>query len=334
MEGLFMRLRHWAIGFIMLSLLLNGCESSSNETHPASLSVQNDKQSHASPYLSLTATDKMGHNHYYIYQIQDRSIKEMAVLEDTAQYPLGVVDLDKNVIFYAQREAGADQLFEYNLNTKQSRKLTSDLFAINYMIPVEDQVLLAAASKEKSSVQIYSFDLQKNKLVPWFDSADDDTSVQTMTLDRSEKFLYVTLFSASEKRMNMKAAEKAQANDVVPAKHRIAKYDLRGTLLNEVLSSREKIVETAISPDDKSIILNSSELVFKPRVFALMDLNTKQKQPLKIDGISSIGTVYYSPDNKGIYSPACQRKRPKMRILQQKPVLQIRCITMNLKRRK
>ncbi|WP_346836017.1 hypothetical protein [Paenibacillus polymyxa] len=306
-----MRFKFWAIGIIMLVLILNGCEQRSNNSSHTRLSLHGLEQNQMPPYLSLTATDKTGHNHYYTYQILGGSIKEAAVLKDTAQYPLGVVDLNKDDIFYAEREAGSDQLFQYNMNTKQSMKLTSHLFAINYMIPVKDQVLLAAASQEKNSVQIYSFDLKNNKLVPWFSSSDDDTSVQTMALDSLGKFLYVTLFSADERRMNVRAAEKAQADDVVPAKHRVLKFDLKGNLITEVLSSNDKITEVAISPDSKSVVIKSSDRVFKPRKLTLVDLRTKQEEPLKITNISSIDKICFSPNNKGIYFTGVPKEEEK-----------------------
>ena len=51
----------------------------------------------------------------------------------TSQYPLAVYDESDNCIYYSAKSSGTkgDQLWQYNIETKEEKQLTDSLFAIN-----------------------------------------------------------------------------------------------------------------------------------------------------------------------------------------------------------
>ena len=55
-------------------------------------------------------------------------------------------------------------MVKVDLVTKEKEQLTDTIFAINYMIPIDNQVILAAVDQEKTAVQLASYDLESKKL--------------------------------------------------------------------------------------------------------------------------------------------------------------------------
>jgi hypothetical protein len=304
---------------LFLLTLLSGCTASANYIKPnptidpeketkqpaesnQSLEHVQDAQA-VSSYLSLTATDKKGENHFYVYRFNQNSIEELAKTPDTAQYPLGAIDLKNQVLYYAERDAtGSDQLVKLNLKTRQKEKLTTNIFAINYMIPLDNQVILAAALKGKRSVQLASFDLEKKTLIPWFDENDDDTCVENVTFNPFTHKLYAALYSLKERDANVHYAEKYQTGDVVPAKYQIVEYDLKHLTSKQIYSGEEMIVNFSVSKDGKWAIMRSAPMMFQDRQLYLFNMLTGKKEQLTLQGdIAGITGAFFAPDGKSLF---------------------------------
>lgn len=255
-----------------------------------------------SPYLSLTVTNKQGENLFLSYNLETGEIKEVAKTRDTAQYPLGALDLVHQQLFYAERDAtGSDQLVKLDLRTKEKEVLTSDLFAINSIIPVDDRVILAAVSTEKTAVQLASYDRKAKQLTFWADPADDDTSVAALSYNPFTQKLYAVLFSDRERKSLAHKAEKEQADDVPAAVHRIVEYDLEGNEQKEWYQAAEKIVLVAVSADADFALIRSAPMVFTKRALFRYDLRTGEKQKLDIPGLRAIEHAQIAPDKQGFY---------------------------------
>ncbi|WP_025850601.1 hypothetical protein [Paenibacillus ehimensis] len=292
----------FAVILLLVASLLQACAESRNQSISHPETEQFLEKSKESTYLSLTVTNKKSENHYFTYDLETKVLEEAAITPDTAQYPLGAVDRTQQLLYYAERDStGSDQLFKLDLKTKQKEQLTKNLFAINYMIPAGNLVILAAASKEKNSVQPVTFNTETKQLNFWFGAEDDDTSVEDLTFNPYTSRLYATLFSAQEGRRNSKKTAETQADDTVPAVHRVVEYDLNGKSLRELYSAQEKIVRFHVSKDAKQAIMRSAPMVFERRELYLYDLETKRREKLDIPGISTVSHAVIAPDEKGLF---------------------------------
>ncbi|WP_166245446.1 hypothetical protein [Paenibacillus turpanensis] len=263
-------------------------------------------EENGTPYLSITMTDKQLQNHYYYYDLSKKSLEEAAVTKDTAQYPLGALDRKHNLLFYSEKvSTGGDQLMMLDLKTGEKKQLTTELFAINSIIPIweHEKVILAAVDKVKSAVQIYGYDHQSGKLTNWFPSDNDDTSVESLHYHASTGKLYAVLFSDQERDKLTDKANLAKAADVKASPHWVMEYDMQGKALGEVYRADEKISFFVLSQDKKFALIRSAPTVFQAKKIYVYDMGSGSKQELDSKGLSSIQFASFSPnpDQEGFY---------------------------------
>lgn len=84
----------------------------------------------------------------------------------TSQYPLAVYDASEQAIYYsAADESGhCDQLWKYDPNKKTAQKLTDSFFAINYIVPRKDDIVIIGAAKKERKCSPYLYD-KKSQLL-------------------------------------------------------------------------------------------------------------------------------------------------------------------------
>ena len=81
-----------------------------------------------------------------------------------------------------------------DIENKKSTKLTEDLFAINYIIPVDDSVYLGAVYKDRREVTLLKY--ENGKLSSLLD--DDDLFVQNMSYNPDTQRIVFNTYSNSE----------------------------------------------------------------------------------------------------------------------------------------
>lgn len=288
----------------MLIVALNGCSPNQDFSKiSASLSEQTDTSS----YLSITLSDKVEDNfvtHFFVYDTRSKSIEEVGHIPMTAQYPLGVVDVAKNVLYCSKRDSqGCDQLFRINLSDNKEEKLTENLYAINYMIPIDNKIIMATKLKGTTNIGLASYDLKSEVLDIW-NKADKDTCVQSLTLNPYTKKIYASLYSWKERLEKSKKASKAKSPIVIPPVNHIIEYDQDGTRIQELFSTEEQIGTFVVSNKGDRAILRSASEVFKKKELYLIDLKTGKREILNIPNYSPIGDVFFKQDDQGIFFTA------------------------------
>lgn len=288
----------------IIAITLSGCSNLHGST-------DNAPKTSTSPYLSITLTDKDLMMHFFKYDINSKTITEETQVPMTAQYPLCAVDLKNNVVYYSERDSTkCDQLVKLDLNNNQKEQLTDNLFAISYIIPVENKIVLAGLKKDDMKkgyryIELFSYDLESKTLTSWWDENDHDTSVRSLMFNPYTQRFYASLYSSNEKRQKSHKAEQEQTPDVVPPVHRIVEYDINGCLLREIYRAEEQIVQFAVSTDGEEALLKSAPMVFEKRDLYLFNLKTGAKELLSIDNGTYAGMelehVFFAPDQKGIY---------------------------------
>lgn len=256
-------------------------------------------------YLSFTVTHETNMNSgvfesdIYYYDIDERKIDKVAVVPYTSQYPLAVYEKKENIVYYSSNSEdifGKDNLFEYKLDTKHSRKLTSSIYAINYIVPRKDNVVLGAIdSSGGKALGIKTVDRKSNELtsLKW----DENDFIDELTYN---PLINTIVFSCTN--IDEKYAELDAANNEQRAMNGL---DNRVYLMKdnnyELLFKVEKAFINSIISSENAIYYQSDNNN-KERKYALKkyDLNSKKTKDLDIN-IGSDKLIYISNDEKTLF---------------------------------
>ena len=209
--------------------------------------------------FTLTCEDQNGiHSEVYHFGLIDEGISKITDIPYTSQYPLTVYDKQNNFVYYsAKDETGkADQMFYYDVETKKSRKLTKDFFAINYIIPYDAKIFIAGVVKgsEYIAVRPFLYDIETETLqdLTW----DEDLHLSVINFDPLNREFILSGYSASDdsKRIQNQdhIAYKPGLNTVIKFKdddHSIL-YETDGVEIQSAVSNQGKYY---ISEDHNTI---------------------------------------------------------------------------------
>ena len=153
-------------------------------------------------YISITCTtyDQLNTENMTttIYQYIPKTGKTTEVFSFpyTSQYPLGVFDSHSNTVYYTKRDnLNHDQIFSFNLKTKESTQLTNNLRAVNQIVPTKDKIFFVASINRV--LRLGAIDKNSGTVSYW---GDEDTNVETITINPSTEKIYVSFFSYKEDR--------------------------------------------------------------------------------------------------------------------------------------
>lgn len=100
---------------------------------------------------------------YGVYIPDANTIEEVLIADDTAQYPLGIVDLKARKVYFSYRVGKADQLMEYDMDSKKVTPLTADFFAINKLLLVDENLFCLASTTERPKPGLVKYSLEKRE---------------------------------------------------------------------------------------------------------------------------------------------------------------------------
>jgi hypothetical protein len=173
-----------------------------------STSVSNDQPK----YISFTVTnkiigeteDKEFESHVFCYDLQTHDVQEVGVVPYNSQYPLTAYDRPSNKIYYSastlkgERQHTGDQLYSLDLNTNETERLTEGLYAINYIIPTENEVNLIAAPLGVTGVRLYPYSWDKTSGILKNLSWDEDMMFRHVSWRPGTSELFARTYSVSE----------------------------------------------------------------------------------------------------------------------------------------
>lgn len=114
----------------------------------------------------------------------------------TSQYPLGVFDSHSNTVYYTKRDTlNHDQIFSVNLKTKDSVQLTTNLRAVNQIVPTKDKVFFVASIDRVLRLGV--IDKNSGIISYW---GDEDTNIETITINPNTEKIYISSFSYKKDR--------------------------------------------------------------------------------------------------------------------------------------
>ena len=227
----------------------------------------------------------------YQFNLNDEKVIKIAEIPYTSQYPLTVYDKKHNVIYYTAKDSSgkSDQVFSYNVETKEIYQITDSFYAINYIIPFDSKIFIAGASKNRRNVVVspYIYDLKKNKLrdIGW----DNDLNISFVNYNPNSNEFIASGYSISK---NLENIENQQNNIpyIEPTNYLFSINEDQHSLLYE---TQESI---------KSVVINNENYYFSNYKQNLFKLNrNKNIQEIVLNGIKFEKIIYISEDNNTIY---------------------------------
>lgn len=143
----------------------------SNREENPEQSRQNGKSEEDAPNAYLSITETRWNNGTdstegmtileFLYDLDSGELEEIGGVAYTSQYPLAVYSKGDDVIYFsADEETGnnRDQVYCLDRKTGDVYRLTEGLFAINYIIPTQDQVIIVAAGTTETILRPYIYE--------------------------------------------------------------------------------------------------------------------------------------------------------------------------------
>lgn len=150
------------ISVVILLLCLSGCSSKDLDYISFTFSYHNEEVD--KPYTEV-----------YSYALNGNKNEPTLIttFEHTSKYPLTFYNKNNNRVYYSASDGqGSDQLFVKNPETEEVTQLTTNLYAINYILPIKDNDLFLVAVDQQSTTVamqpfIYSVEEKSLKKLEW-----------------------------------------------------------------------------------------------------------------------------------------------------------------------
>ena len=290
---------------ITLLLFIGGCSSEEKaiETVDSHKTQTNDTQTH--DYLSITNTEYVNGTdtndgmvmRVYTYDIQNKTLTKMADLPYNSQYPLTVASLAEDTIFYsgAGKEKG-DELFSYNIKTEKIQQLSSELFAINSIIP--DTVIMAAVKKGERPVKVMFYDKETQDMTI-LNENDSDTTTWDISYDPETRKSYAIQYSEEEQYNHMEESNKTQT-PMVPPNHTIIEIDPISKQTRKVIELEEEQILTLSTRGDQILIATAKHINKNPVKYSMVNIKTGERNEIDLPFKARSG-LFLSKDGQGFY---------------------------------
>ncbi len=291
----------------MISIfLLSACTNMKNNT---------TSNNHEEPkdYLSISYTtynDNKGPQsgmttNIMVYDIENDNLEKINSVAYTSQYPLGVYSKNDNKIYYSaknEKTGDGDELFLIDLETNEKKQLTDGLFAINYILPRRDNILLVAVKNGTRALRLVEYN-KKTGTIFYNDLEDDDTDVWSICLNiENENEFYTSTYSQAQGYENAEKQSKKEVDRYYYPDNTITRYKNDFSAKEEMFFfEKEKIL--SISATDKYLLIyrdgdssnNNSMRINR------INLDTEEFEEIKIPDSKNISEVQLDRSNNGIY---------------------------------
>ncbi|MBD7968231.1 TolB-like translocation protein [Paenibacillus gallinarum] len=279
---------------LVFILLLVGCNNKNG------LIEQNDD------YISITRTtyiqpdtDEMTTS-IYQYTPKTKELAEIFNFPYTAQYPLGVFSSNDKVVYYTKTDDNKhDQIFSYNIETKEETKLTTNLRAVNQIIPTKEKVFFIASSNRV--LRLGMLDKQSGVISYW---GDEDTNVETITINPDTEKIYISAFSYSQDREVIEKQFVSDENKYSMPLFSIYETDFKFTDTQQLFSEHAWIRILMVNRIDNKIIAIYDKEYNSEEKSKAVSINASSHEleefilppeRMQVDGAS------FSVDGKGLY---------------------------------
>ena len=268
---------------------------------------ENNKNLYLSVLVNSYETNETMIMNVNCLDVTNKNVENVADIKYTSQYPLSVYDKKHDIVYYAacvdDNDTKGDQLFSYDIQKKATTQLTTDIYAINYIYPVDDGVYLIVAMKGTHHLTLAKYEFSTKKLLVY------DTlgkwNFELMTYDVFSGRIFAAACLAEEQNKALDDANEAGAKYIAP---NYTVFEFTDDFYNPVIvmeTERKLIRRMASRPDGKMFItLADSIPEWDPDYFSyILDTDTKELTPTyNIDEVMFVSEfLYYLSDDSNVY---------------------------------
>ena len=302
---------------IVVFCSVSGCDS---------VTPNSEKPQEAQIYISFTVTNEiisktpgtLFESHVFCYDIQSQALHEVATVPYNSQYPLTAYDRPENKVYFSasalkggRMRNASDKLYSLDLTNNEIKVLTNNLYAINYIIPTRNNIILVACPLDSPEItlMLYSWDKSSRKLkeLSW----ESDITFSKVYYQPDTHYLIASTFSSSEDLFRIRNQDKTPY--ITPDKE-VYRIDFNNAKHEKLFALEGN--NLIVSTDINSIVLNDNKIVafirekFKDGYYVFseegiysFDYSGDERTPFidreKLKGLSDL--VYISNDKRFIY---------------------------------
>jgi hypothetical protein len=283
--------------------------------------IQTNKALDLDEYISITVNNEISNsetNDYakyevsiYEYNLQREEMIEVFRFPQNSGYALGVYDKKSNSVYYTkeknnntfERQRSGDQIYKYNLDSDTEIMLTEDLVAVNNLFPVDDTIFFVGARQNNADSLVLGKISLTNGVIEYWDESDT-LSVETISIDRINKRIYVAVYDRTERDNAVSLFNSGESPHPVAFKHSIYSFDYNLNDKQEVLSKDDMRIYSVYARDNRLLYGAHDSTVLESDAYDMaevIDINSKNVL-FQFDEHFSWRGGGLSQDIKGIYS--------------------------------
>jgi hypothetical protein len=223
----------------------------------------------------------------------------------STQYPLGYYDRKNRLVYYTRRIGDdtkhGDQIYVTDLSNGTETQLTDDLFAVDYIVPAQEEVFFAARPTGSQVIKLGSIDRRTHAISYW---GDDDTNIEAITVDTRKEKIFISSYSETEMYYNLAHQDGpvGQNNMKLPT-YTVSETDYGFRNTRELFSENMWIRTLMTTGDDLVALCDRKYNDAAPSTVDYYNLKTNARLQEEWKGERlQVGDANYSSDGKKIYS--------------------------------
>ncbi|MGN0494372.1 MAG: lipoprotein [Acutalibacteraceae bacterium] len=285
------------IFILIFTLILSACQTPKSRENYLSITVTSYNDG-VTPESGMTTT-------VYCLDLKSNEIENKWSFERSAQYPLAVYSRYDNSVYYTQRvedykNGKGDQLFSKNLTTGEMLQLSTDIFGINYIVPLDaDRIVYVAAKKQSHILSVFLYDKKTDSTT--MANLPEDMSIQLLSYNAFTGKLIGSGRFETEERAAAEISNQGRGQRFIPPDHYIFDF----TEFDDVkllYKTENMLIQRLASDSDKNIIFTQADTNrgWEPEFFTYhYDVKKNKLKPLEnLDASLYINEFLFCADDR------------------------------------
>lgn len=285
--------------FLIITILLVGCQLDSELVNEP-MTIQSGL------YISFTVTHAVDgsentfESDIYCFGIEDKIVRKVTTIPYFSSYPLAVYDDNDKKVYYSRSSSSKvgerDELYQYDIETNETLRLTSSLYGINYIFSTEDTIILGAISEKNTKAlgpKIYNKSNGVLQELAW----NEDDFINQMTFNPLTK---TTVFSVNSISEEYSAFDKANNEGVSPKGISNVIYTMQGTEYVPEFSVESGFMHNLVSNKEGIYYQQDNSIFNSTNILSKYHFNNKIMNEIPTSKISG-ETIYISENGNEIY---------------------------------
>lgn len=259
------------------------------------------------PYLLVTFVDTQLNTHYYKYNIKSKE-NDLLNKRSMTDYPTSIQTKNKNFLYYTSRENSKyTQLYELNLKTDKSRKLTSQFASVDYLRVDEksEKIYMRVSLEDHRNFTVATYNTKTGK-IDIFNPEEEDLSIKNFDVNTSTGEVLAIVFSSKQDYENVDKSNKNQTPlELTP--HYLKLINLSTNKSKTLCTLNKDVLDVSIYSNGNKALFTANDkhdlISYGQRKMYLLDIKTQKYNPIIKDSSNymDISSPNFSIDGNGFY---------------------------------